>query len=172
MALVTRTLANTGEPLYGPGGAALAEVDITFTLVTDSGRPTDAWDATTNERVAGSKTATTDASGLFSVGLWPNSRGNITTKYLCHVDYPGVRDFYAAMPAGESTLSWADFMASGVALAAAAQTVATLTAAATAGAGARDFVTDATVTTFASVVVGGGANAVPIFSDGTDWRIG
>jgi hypothetical protein len=50
--------------------------------------------------------------------------------------------------------------------------VGSLPAAATAGAGARAFVTDATVTTFASVVVGGGANGVPVYSDGTNWRIG
>jgi hypothetical protein len=51
-------------------------------------------------------------------------------------------------------------------------TVATLPAAATAGAGARAFVTDANATTFASVVAGGGLNKVPVYSDGTDWRIG
>jgi hypothetical protein len=50
--------------------------------------------------------------------------------------------------------------------------VSALPSAVTAGAGARRFVTDATVTTFASVVAGGGGNAVPIFSDGTNWRIG
>jgi hypothetical protein len=50
--------------------------------------------------------------------------------------------------------------------------VASLTAAATAGKGARSFVNDATATTFASVVAGGGANAVPVYSDGTNWRIG
>ena len=53
-----------------------------------------------------------------------------------------------------------------------ATVVASLPAAATAGAGARHFVTDANATTFASVVAGGGANAVPVYSDGTDWRIG
>jgi hypothetical protein len=51
-------------------------------------------------------------------------------------------------------------------------TVAGLTAAATAGAGARAFVTDANATTFASIVAGGGANGVPVYSDGTNWRIG
>jgi hypothetical protein len=50
--------------------------------------------------------------------------------------------------------------------------VASLPAAATAGAGARSFVTNATATTFASVVAGGGANGVPVYSDGTNWRIG
>ena len=51
-------------------------------------------------------------------------------------------------------------------------TVATLPAAGTAGAGARAFVTDANATTFASVVAGGGANKLPVYSDGTNWRIG
>lgn len=50
--------------------------------------------------------------------------------------------------------------------------VASLPAAGTIGAGARAFVTDANATTFASVVAGGGANGVPVYSDGTDWRIG
>ena len=51
-------------------------------------------------------------------------------------------------------------------------TVATLPAAATAGAGARAFVSDSTATTFAAIVAGGGANGVPVYSDGTNWRIG
>lgn len=51
-------------------------------------------------------------------------------------------------------------------------TVATLPTAASAGAGARAFVTDANATTFASIVAAGGANGVPVYSDGTNWRIG
>jgi hypothetical protein len=51
-------------------------------------------------------------------------------------------------------------------------TVANLASAATAGAGARAFVTDATATTFLSVVAGGGANKVPVVSDGANWLIG
>jgi hypothetical protein len=51
-------------------------------------------------------------------------------------------------------------------------TVGSLVAAGTAGAGARSFVTDANATTFASVVAGGGGNGVPVYSDGTNWRIG
>jgi hypothetical protein len=51
-------------------------------------------------------------------------------------------------------------------------TVAALTAAATAGAGARAFVTDATAAVFASAVVGGGAIAAPVYSDGSTWRVG
>lgn len=51
-------------------------------------------------------------------------------------------------------------------------TVATLPAAAAVNKGARALVTDATVTTFASNVVGGGANTVPVYSDGANWKIG
>lgn len=51
-------------------------------------------------------------------------------------------------------------------------TVATLTSAATAGVGARSFVTDATVSVFASTVIGGGSVSVPVYSDGTNWKIG
>ena len=40
------------------------------------------------------------------------------------------------------------------------------------GAGVRAFVSDALSITFNSVVVGGGANVVPVYSDGTNWRIG
>jgi hypothetical protein len=54
--------------------------------------------------------------------------------------------------------------------------VGDLPAAATVGAGTRGFVSDATATTFASVVTGSGtastAGTVPVYSDGTDWRIG
>ena len=51
-------------------------------------------------------------------------------------------------------------------------TVATLPTATSQGAGAVAYVTDATVTTFASVVAGTGSNKVPVYSDGTNWRIG
>jgi hypothetical protein len=54
-------------------------------------------------------------------------------------------------------------------------TVGALTAAATVGAGTKAFVTDST-NTLAShhgdVVAGGGSNFTPVYSDGTDWRIG
>jgi hypothetical protein len=52
------------------------------------------------------------------------------------------------------------------------QTVANLPTGADMGFGARTFVTDANATTFNSVVAGGGANTVPVYYDGTDWRIG
>jgi hypothetical protein len=51
-------------------------------------------------------------------------------------------------------------------------TVATLPSAVTSGKGARSFVTDALLPTFGSTVTSGGAVAVPVYSDGTNWKVG
>ena len=51
-------------------------------------------------------------------------------------------------------------------------TVATLPSAVTSGVGARSFVTDALAPTFGATVVTGGATAVPVYSDGTNWKVG
>jgi len=50
--------------------------------------------------------------------------------------------------------------------------VADLPDAATSGVGSRAFVTDASSPTFGATVSGGGAVAVPVYSDGTDWKVG
>ena len=50
--------------------------------------------------------------------------------------------------------------------------VADLPSAAQLGAGSRLFVTDASAPTFGSTVVGGGAVNVPVYSDGTNWKVG
>jgi hypothetical protein len=50
--------------------------------------------------------------------------------------------------------------------------VSALPSAATAGKGTRAFVTDATSPTFGSTVVGSGAVAVPVYCDGTNWKVG
>jgi hypothetical protein len=51
-------------------------------------------------------------------------------------------------------------------------TVATLPSAVTSGKGARSFVTDALAPTFGATVATGGAIAVPVYSDGTNWKVG
>jgi hypothetical protein len=50
--------------------------------------------------------------------------------------------------------------------------VADLPSAAGSGVGARSFVTDANGPTFGATVVGGGAVKVPVYSDGTNWKVG
>lgn len=71
---------------------------------------------------------------------------------------------------GSSTLGWSNVFT--YELDTKPTLVAALPSAVIAGAGARRFVSDATVTTFASIVAGTGGNAVPVYSDGTSWRIG
>jgi hypothetical protein len=51
-------------------------------------------------------------------------------------------------------------------------TVSSLPTADSAGAGARAFVTDANTVVFGSALTGSAGNAVPVFSNGTTWRIG
>ena len=51
-------------------------------------------------------------------------------------------------------------------------TVATLPSAVTSGKGARTFVSDALAPTFGATVVTGGAVATPVYSDGTNWKVG
>jgi len=63
-------------------------------------------------------------------------------------------------------------MASGVVRPLTNYTVATLPSAVTSGKGARSFVTDALGPTFGATVVTGGAVAVPVYSDGTNWKVG
>lgn len=53
-----------------------------------------------------------------------------------------------------------------------AVTVANLPGASTAGAGTRSFVTDADSRIWGNIVAAGGANAVPVWTDGTNWYIG
>jgi len=51
-------------------------------------------------------------------------------------------------------------------------TMATLPSAVTSGKGSRSFVTDALAPTFGSTVASGGATATPVYSDGTNWKVG
>ena len=119
MALVTRTLTNAGAPLYSPDGDLLVGVKINFQLMDTGGRPSDAWDATTNERVGGETVvATTDTAGEFSVDLWPNTRGNRATKYKCRVQFDGFREFSGIVEDVPGVLLWVDFMLGGAAMAA------------------------------------------------------
>lgn len=116
MALVTRNVNNTGSPLYGPSGVLLANTTITFTLVDFNDTPTGAFDATTGDHVIGSVSVVTNASGEFSVGLWPNTRGDRTTKYVCAIKHPNAEVFVSIVPAGAAPLSWLDFKLAGAVL--------------------------------------------------------
>jgi hypothetical protein len=50
--------------------------------------------------------------------------------------------------------------------------VANLPSASVVGVGSRAFVTNSSVSTFGSTVAGGGSTKVPVYSDGTNWKVG
>ena len=113
MALVIRTITNAGNQLFSPSGVLLAGVTITLDLVNQSGAPVDVWDAKSKEHVGPIRESViTDNYGEFTIAVWPNSRGNIITKYLCRVHSPGFKPFFAALPEADlSPIKWVDFMA-------------------------------------------------------------
>ena len=51
-------------------------------------------------------------------------------------------------------------------------TYSQLSSASQAGIGTRAFITDGSTATFGATVTGGGANIVPVYSDGTNWKVG
>ena len=119
MALVTRTISNVGDALVSQDGTALSGIEISFLLVDAKDIPTDSWDVITGERVTPIKeTIITNASGEFSVSLWPNDRGDIAkpTFYRCTVKSRDVQSFCAALPSGATSLAWIDFYANSIPL--------------------------------------------------------
>lgn len=122
--MITRKITNIGDPLCAPNGEGLrtllgnVHVHVRFQLVNASGVACSAWDAISNERVAGMVDVVTDENGIFpDVELWPNDRGSTVTFYRCKVFSPGVEDFIASLPSGDlSPLQWIIFAANGTAL--------------------------------------------------------
>ncbi len=111
-------------------------------------------------RVAGSASAVFNDGGDFSVA-----------RALCIGSAVGLGDAQLSRAAAgffKATNGSTGFAAVGTY----AVAVASLPAASATYTGARAFVTDANATTFASIVAGGGANGVPVYCDGSQWRIG
>jgi len=94
--------------------------------------------------------ATTDYSRQYQDQL-----SNVLRLYFNRID-----DFIARLSAVETIPALVNY------------TVVTLPSAATAGAGARSFVTNALAPTFGATVVGGGTVNVPVYSDGVNWKVG
>jgi hypothetical protein len=103
------------------------------------------------------------ANGIWNIGFNINALGrNIPPTASLPTDYA---IFYDSIVGNFFKLSITDIRT------APTLTVATLPAAAS-NKGVRFLVSDATATTFWTIVAGAGANTVPVTSDGTNWRIG
>jgi hypothetical protein len=95
-------------------------------------------------------------------------RSNVTTQALFYNTSTGEISY-------DTLANYAGNITANTYIKTTAVTFATLPAAATAGAGARAFITDgnlAASTNFGAQVSGSGSNNVPVYSDGTNWRIG
>jgi hypothetical protein len=116
MALITRVISNAGDPIVDAEGNPIEGVSISFQLVNQNRKPTDAWDTETGEYVAPTRAyAVTDVNGEFSIDLWPNDRGWYTTSYYCVVGLYGSVPFLTTLPSGAlDTFAWIDFMKQGV----------------------------------------------------------
>jgi hypothetical protein len=102
-----------------------------------------------------------------------NTNPDATLAVTGTANVSGAVAFASTFAAGDTTIT--GFLTTSSYSKTNATVVASLVAAATAGAGARSFVTDSTVAAsgnFGAIVAGTGANPVPVYSDGTNWRIG
>lgn len=132
------------------------------------------WALLTYLEYAGSATCF-DVRGLWVKGVVNSGGGSITNNYGIFVDDQTVAANNWAIKTGKGLNEFGDtvkihgVIETGIVYSVAGTPLPT---AASVGMGARAFVSDATVSTFASAYVGGGANKVPVYSDGTGWFIG
>lgn len=182
--IIIRDAANTAALRNGANAQAFNVYNL-YTDASNYERAVFGWNGVANRLQCGAQSAGTGVSrplDLFgnSISIYPNGVGSnvgrvdFSPSGWMGFDVDNTYDFgnvAANRPrnifAGTSVVTPATGYVKTT-----ATTVAALPAAATAGAGARAFVTDATATTFLSTVTGGGANKVPVVSDGTNWLIG
>jgi hypothetical protein len=166
---VSNTISiNTTAPVHGGGNLA---TDLTLSLdangvtnaflakmaaTTIKGNSTGA-SATPQDLTAAQVTALLNVFTSVLNGLVPSSGGG--TNGLLRTD-----GTWASSVGGSFT--------AGTFLKTATTVVASLPSAATSGAGARHMVTDALVPVFGNAVAGTGAVVVPVYSDGSVWRVG
>ena len=123
---------------------------------------------------AGSTTVSSPALNIgtnaaVAVGLWTNSaqRLSISSVGAATLSAPT-----AGVALTVSPLAGQNAIVTTGAIKFASFTVAGLPAAATVGAGSRAFATDALTPTFGATVAAGGAVFIPVYSDGTNWKVG
>ena len=103
--------------------------------------------------------------GNFSGGIGANGLAIVSAATLA-LYYGGTTTAAVSIPVTSGVVAF------GGAIRALTTVVGSLPAAATAGAGARAFVTDALAPVFGSAVAGSGAVAVPVYSTGAAWNVG
>lgn len=113
-------------------------------------------------------------NGVFAVVAAPTVTQDITSNGAMSImTYDGNLKYvnYATVEPSTGNITGGNLITAGISKTGVFVT-GNIPTAAIAGAGARAFVTDATLATFGSAYVGGAANAVPVWSDGSAWYIG
>jgi len=84
---VVRTVNNTDDPITDSAGTPLAAVTIKFKLFRmDYRTPAALFDAVSGEYITGDEVSADITTGLFTVDLWPNTRGEFPTVYRVTID--------------------------------------------------------------------------------------
>lgn len=117
----------------------------------------------------GASSGTANNRGIYVTGNGGTSTGGTVSNFAIYSDSTADSALAGKLSVGKTTAPTVSLDVDGR-VKTKVYTVATLPAAGTQG--ARAFVSDANATTFAAVVAGGGANPVPVYDDGTNWRIG
>jgi len=157
--------------IYGIPGSALEFLSANGTLAV----PTT---LTTNDGAGGIKFSGINSNGIYQTvasifAVYKGAANNLTDSNLKSqgILYIGVGNG-TATPVSVSLDQNGEFTAPILATTVYSAAGTAIPSAVTMGVGARAFVSDATVATFATAYTSGGANKVPVYSDGTVWRIG
>jgi hypothetical protein len=158
-------LANTANSV---AGANVTGTVANATFATTAGSATTAGTVTTN-----AQPNITSVGSLTSLGVSGNITGaNVAGGNLVSANFLNGTLTTAAQPNVTSLGTITSLVATTMKIT--PTTVAGLPSASSAGVGARRFITDGSTAPapFGQVVVGAGSTPSPVYSDGTDWRIG
>ncbi len=111
--MTTRIVTNSGSPLYDPEGNVLSGVQVSFELVDCAQRPVSVRDAVSNDVISGTVIVSTDSTGVFSAPLWPTSKGQTPSQYLCQIGAVNAAPFLIQVPDLSGSLSIFDAMTVG-----------------------------------------------------------
>lgn len=102
--MITRNLTNLGEEF-----TSFLNGNLSFLLVSEGDRSPSVYDTTTLEPIhIDQSEVSIDGTGLFTVPLWPNERGNIPTFYLVTLTLNEVKraSYKIQIPDGVGDISW------------------------------------------------------------------
>jgi hypothetical protein len=179
-AVFTSTGANIAGTLNATGNANVGNIGLATAVITTAANVPLIQNGTSNLAIASGANVTISSAGTANVLIITSTGANIAgtlnatgNANLANLYHTGTLTSTGNITTTGSygNISGANVITSNT-MVTTSTTFSGLPAAATAGAGARGFITDANTTTFASQVSGGGANALPVFSNGTNWFVG